>query len=169
MKNTLFLSLGVLLVGACANVPPAVPAALEPGVGESMSMIVAARGVQIYQCRTGKGGTEWAFVAPDAQLFDRHGRLIGEHGAGPHWQARDGSRVLGTVKARADAPAAGAIPWLLLATKSGGPQGLFSRVTSIQRVNTAGGVAPATGCDAETTGATARVDYTADYILFTPR
>ena len=52
------------------------------------------------------------------------------HGAGPHWLAPDGSRVEGTVKARADASSAWAIPWLLLTTKSTGSPGMFARVTS---------------------------------------
>jgi len=167
MKNSFFLSFAALLAAGCATVPPPVLTVLQPNADESLSTVVGARGVQIYQCRTGKSGAEWAFIAPDAQLFDRYGRLVGEHGAGPVWQARDGSRVLGTVKARADAPVAGAIPWLLVSTKSSGPQGAFSRVTSIQRVNTKGGVAPVTGCDGATNGATARVPYTADYVLFT--
>jgi hypothetical protein len=76
---------------------------------------------------------------------------------------------VGTLKQRADAPVAGAVPWLLLATKSNGPEGSFSRVTSIQRVNTAGGVAPAAGCASDSAGATARVHYTADYYFFTNR
>jgi len=129
---------------------------------------VPAKGVQIYECRAKKdsGGYEWAFVAPDAQLSDRTGRAIGTHGAGPSWQASDGSRVVGTVKQRADAPTAGAIPWLLLTAKSDGPPGAFSKVTSIQRVNTVGGVAPETGCGATTNGTKTRVAYTADYYFF---
>ena len=71
---------------------------------------------------------------------------IGRHYAGPHWEALDGSKIAGTVKERADAPLADAIPWLLLTAKSVGPEGSFSKVTSIQRVNTVGGVAPTTGC-----------------------
>jgi hypothetical protein len=73
------------------------------------------------------------------------------------------------VKARADAPVAGAVAWLLLATRADGPDGAFSKVTSIQRVNTAGGVAPATGCSPQTAGTTARIDYTADYHFFVAR
>jgi hypothetical protein len=42
-------------------------------------------------------------------------------------------------------------------------------VTSIQRVNTVGGSAPANGCDAATVGQEARVHYTADYRFFTQR
>lgn len=75
----------------------------------------------------------------------------GTHGAGPFWQALDGSKVNGSVKARADAPAgtgsAGAIPWLLLATESTGGRGKLAPVTHIQRINTAGGLAPSNGCD----------------------
>ena len=72
------------------------------------------------------------------------------------------------MKERSDAPAADAIPWLLLSAKSVGPQGSFSKVTSIQRVNTVGGVAPKTGCSQATVGAPARVAYTADYYFFVP-
>jgi Protein of unknown function (DUF3455) len=71
------------------------------------------------------------------------------------------------VKARADAPGAGNIPWLLLGTKSVGAEGAFSKVTSIQRVATVGGVAPAGSC--AQAGAKARVDYTADYYFFTSK
>ena len=61
---------------------------------------------------------------------------------------------------------AGNIPWLLLGTKSVGNDGAFSKVTSIQRVATVGGVAPAGGC---AQGAQARVDYSADYYFFSAR
>ena len=40
---------------------------------------------------------------------------------------------------RVDAPGGEAIPWLLLAAKSVGPAGSFSRVTSVQRVRTVWG------------------------------
>ena len=153
-------------LAACAGAPRAeVPDQLKSGSNESLAMIVAAKGVQIYECRPRKDAAvfEWAFVAPEAQLFDRAGKPIGRHGAGPAWEAADGSRVVATLKQRADAPNPGAIPWLLLAAQSAGPAGAFSGITSIQRVNTAGGLAPATGCDRDTVGSKARVDYTADY------
>jgi hypothetical protein len=41
-------------------------------------------------------------------------------------------------------------------------------VKFIQRVQTEGGAAPATGCDADHPGATARVPYTAVYHFYTP-
>jgi len=135
-------------------------------------MIVPAKGVQIYECRAKKdqvGEYEWAFVAPEADLFDARGIRIGRHYAGPHWESTDGSKILGTVKERIDAPMANAIPWLLLAARSVGPEGSFSKVTSIQRVNTVGGVAPRAGCSQATAGAPARIDYTADYYFFTTK
>lgn len=167
----------ILLVAACAS-PPApapiarVPEKLQPAANESLAMIVSARGVQIYECRSRRepgGGFEWAFAAPEADLFDARGSRIGRHYAGPHWEARDGSKIAGTVKERADAPLADAIPWLLLTAKSVGPEGSFSKVTSIQRVNTVGGIVPTTGCSEATAGAAARISYTADYYFFTAR
>jgi hypothetical protein len=132
-------------------------------------MIVPAKGVQIYECRVKKeqaGAYEWAFVAPEADLFDERGNRIGKHYAGPHWEAADGSKIMGVVKERADARSPDAIPWLLLAAKSVGPAGSFSRVTSIQRVNTEGGAAPKEGCSQAAVGTTTRVGYTADYYFF---
>ena len=171
---TLFL---LPLVASCASLEtptPAVdvPVKLRPSANESLAVIVPARGVQIYECRATKDQADqypWAFVAPEADLFDARGGKIGKHYAGPHWEANDGSKVVGTVKERADAPQADAIPWLLLTTKSVGSSGSFGRVTSIQRVNTVGGVAPKDGCSRNTLGAIGRINYTADYYFFTAK
>ena len=160
----------VMLLSGCATSAPAaenlkaIPENLSPAVGESLKRVIRAKGVQIYECRDQK----WVFVAPDADLFDEKGNRIGRHYAGPHWEATgDGSKILGTVKTRADAPEAGAIPWLLLTTKSVGGRGYFSDVTSIQRVATHGGAAPGSGCPHD--GLVARVSYTADYYFFHAR
>jgi len=166
-----------LLVAACASLQKPtptvnVPDKLKPPANESLAMIVPAKGVQIYECRAKKdqvGSYDWAFVAPEADLFDTSGRKIGRHYAGPHWESTDGSKIAGTVKASTDAPQADAIPWLLLVTKSVGPQGSFSKITSIQRVNTVGGVAPKTGCSQSTVGTNARIPYAADYYLLTEK
>ena len=171
MDWKLIVSSLTLATAACAGVQNATPAVnvpdpLKPSASESVAMVAAARGVQIYECKTAKdqaGAYEWSFVAPEAELFDASGKKIGKHYAGPHWEAADGSKILGTVKARADAPQADAIPWLLLGAKSVGSQGSFSRITSVQRLNTAGGVAPKTGCSQSSLGTLARIPYTADY------
>jgi hypothetical protein len=167
----------VLLVAACASPHPPtptvkVPDTLKPGANESLAMIVPAKGVQIYECRARRdsgGGYEWAFVAPEADLFDARGNRIGRHYAGPHWESTDGSKILGTLKTRANSPVPDAIPWLLLAAKSVGSEGSFSKVTSVQRVNTVGGVAPKAGCSQAAVGTPARIDYTADYYFFTTK
>ena len=174
MNNAPIIAVPMLmLMGATAalagnaNDPLAQVRAAE---GESRVMTLHAKGVQVYECRTAKdkpGEYEWAFVAPDAELFDDGGRKAGRHYAGPKWEAADGSRIAGSVKARADAPAAGAIPWLLLAAKPEGPDGTLSKVSSVQRIHTAGGVAPVGGCSYDTTGTSARIDYSADYVFFT--
>jgi hypothetical protein len=172
-KLTFFLLM--LLVAGCASAPvprstAQVPDKLKPRTNESLAMIAHAKGVQIYECRASKdqpGNYEWAFVAPEADLFDAGGNRIGRHYAGPHWESTDGSKILGTLKERADAPAADAIPWLLLTTKSDGPEGSFSKVTSIQRVSTVGGMAPKAGCSQAAAGTPARINYTADYYFFT--
>jgi hypothetical protein len=146
-----------------------VPDTLAPGANETLALVMPASGVQIYECRAKKdvGGHEWAFVAPEAELFDARGNVIGRHGAGPSWWAADGSRVTATVKARANAPTEASIPWLLLAAKSSPMPGTFSHISSIQRVNTEGGVAPAAPCTAATAGQEARVRYAAEYRFFT--
>ena len=159
----------VLFVAGCASVQqaPDVPQQLKPAANESLVMVMPAAGVQIYECLARKdGGYEWAFVAPEADLYDGHGVRIGHHGAGPHWESLDGSRVVGAAKERADAPSAGSIPWLLLAAKSVGREGSLSKVTSVQRLHTAGGVAPADGCSSAAAGKQARVGYTADYYFY---
>lgn len=166
-----------LLVAAAASAQTPTPVAevtakLRPSANESLALIVPAKGVQIYECRAKKDQAdqyEWTFVAPEADLFDARGAKIGKHYAGPHWESTDGSKIVGTLKERADAPRSGAIPWLLLTSKSAGPSGSFSKVTSVQRVNTVGGVAPKDGCSRSTVGAIGRAEYTADYYFFTAK
>lgn len=161
--------LATLLVAALAGCA-STPSAIEPPAGEKALMTVAAHGVQVYECRATAGGAPaWAFVAPEADLFDTTGRRIGSHGAGPAWQHADGSGFTGTVRARSDAPQAGAIPWLLLSARPQGPSGAFSRVSHVQRVNTVAGQAPADGCSATALGTRIHMAYRADYLLYTPR
>lgn len=152
-----------------AHCPPAVPPELAVGPGEALWRDFPAEGVQIYVCTA----TGWVFESPDALLLkadsdDGEGdpSIVGHHFAGPTWEYKDHSSVVGARVAGAPAPVAGAIPWLLLKATANGPQGRFSQVTSIQRLDTTGGVAPATGCDATTLGAKARVPYTATYYFY---
>jgi hypothetical protein len=166
---------GVAAALAACSTPAAkpsdVPATLQPPAGEKLAFSVAASGVQIYACTAAEGeaAPKWAFVAPEAVLHDATGTgaEVGTHGAGPHWLWSDGSKVTGKVEAKADAPAASNIPWLLLKTTPGGLAGRLAPVTYIQRVHTAGGVAPASGCASkDDAGRQVRVPYTSDYLFF---
>jgi len=164
-----------IAVSACAQVPMTptvqVPDKIKGAADESLALIVAAKGVQIYECRASRdaGTADWVLVAPEADLFDTSGKKIGKHYAGPRWESFDGSTIAGTLKERVDAPQADAIFWALLAAKSVGPEGSFSKVTSVQRVSTVGGVAPKIGCSSASVGQVARMPYTADYYFLATR
>jgi Protein of unknown function (DUF3455) len=172
MDPTRFLpTLFAAVVGGCAALmPPAiepVPGPLVPA-GETPRLQLAARGVQIYECRRVDGvQAAWLFIAPEAKLFDERGRPAGRHGAGPSWQAQDGSRIVGTVVAKVvPRDDDEAIPWLLLYTRTTGGSGRLAGITSVQRIHTRGGTAPAESCTEATVGRIARVPYTADYVFF---
>jgi len=160
-----------ILAASCASTPrPAsVPDNLRVPQGQTRLLRAAARGAQIYACtaKTGSPVYEWVLKGPDAELFDAHGEKIGRHFAGPTWEIADGSRVVGEVMERSAAP--GAIPLLLLRAKSNDGAGMLANVRYIQRLDTAGGVAPQAGCDAEHAGDEARVSYAANYDFYGPR
>jgi uncharacterized protein DUF3455 len=151
-----------------ANAAKPVPAALRPADSERVAFTWHAVGSQIYECRAAdKGGWAWVFVAPEADLFNQKNEKVGTHGAGPNWAALDGSRTIGTVKARADGERAADIPLLLLSAKSSDATGRMASVTSVQRLNTAGGNAPAKGCETKAdAGKRSKEGYTADYVFF---
>lgn len=162
--------IGALAATQVAQSPAtsAVPQALAPKAGQLLESL-AARGAQIYECRAdaaAPAGAKWVFVAPKADLFDRTGKSIGKHYGGPYWEAADGSKIVGALEAKADAPQADAIPWLLLSARSAGASGRFAQVTSVQRVNTVGGSVPARACDAAAVGQTEPVPYSADYLFY---
>jgi hypothetical protein len=173
MKTLSMLTL-IALTAACATSqtpPPRVPAALQAPSGQSLALHTFASGVQIYTCSPRADDAtrfEWTFKAPEADLFDRSGKRVGKHYAGPTWESNDGSRAVGALVARDDGPDATAIPWLLLKSKSNAGAGVFTQTQSIQRVNTVGGKAPASGCDQAAVGKEARVPYTADYFFYGP-
>jgi hypothetical protein len=149
---------------------PQVPEALMVSPEEQVAVSMLAEGVQIYQCKPNAEDAskyEWTFTAPEAVLYDSEHNELGKHYAGPTWEANDGSKVIGEVKARADAPSADAIPWLLLNAKSTEGEGAFGAVTSIHRVETTGGQAPTEGCDQAHQDEEARAPYTAVYYFYT--
>ena len=146
-----------------------VPAQIQAPANEQLVLQVHAKGDQVYTCKEGVTEFAWTLKAPDAQLFDKDGKPFGKHFAGPSWEASDGSRVVGKAVANAPSPDADSIPWLLVNIISHNGRGVLWSATSIQRVNTKGGKAPASGCDSGHTGQEVRVPYSADYLFYAPK
>ena len=96
--------------GAYAASAPDVPDQVKIPAGEKLVFRAHASGAQIYVCQQGADGkSQWTLKAPEAQLHDRKGAVVGHHYAGPTWEAGDGSKVVGVVKAKVDAPQPGTI------------------------------------------------------------
>jgi Protein of unknown function (DUF3455) len=168
LRNWAGGALGVILLGATAWAQQ-VPAALQTVADEQLVARVHAKGDQIYSCKVDGAQVGWTLKAPEAQLFDKGGKAFGKHFAGPSWEASDGSRVVGKAAANVASADADSIPWLLVKVVSHAGDGVLARVTSIQRINTKGGKAPASGCDAGHAGQEVRVPYSADYLFFAPK
>ncbi|MEO8701823.1 MAG: DUF3455 domain-containing protein [Kofleriaceae bacterium] len=146
-----------------ANTPPVV----APAADADLAFVLDAQGVQRYTCVGSTTGFTWTFIAPDADLFtgNPHEQAV-HHFAGPTWVYKDSSSVV-AAKAAGSTVDATAIPWLLLnVTTHGGREGRLSDITQIQRLETTGGNAPATGCDADHVGAESDVLYTARYFFY---
>jgi hypothetical protein len=151
---------------ATDNRAPQVPASIAVPDGNKVHFHAFGVGVQIYSWNAAT--SKWVFVAPEATLFDSDGNVVGTHFLDvalnlPEWQSNSGSSVVGRRLAAATVDAT-AIPWLLLqAAQTSGP-GIFAPTTYVQRVNTVGGLAPATA--GTSNGQVARVAYTAEYFFF---
>jgi Protein of unknown function (DUF3455) len=163
----------------------AIPTELQVPAGNRLFLKSRASGTQNYICLPTSTGVAWTFTGPQATLFDNYGRQITTHFLSPNpaenntprpaWQSsRDSSTVWAMSIASVNNPAVvapGAIPWLLLRivgtqTPHSG-RGQLSNTSFIQRLNTTGGVAPATGCGAATDiGKRSFVPYTTDYLFY---
>ena len=142
---------------ASAQVPPALAAP-----GENPVITLHAEGAQVYECKAGNDGKlAWAFREPIATLL-LEDKTVGRHYAGPNWEHVDGSAV--TAKAVANAPgqSAGDIPWLKLEVTGHRGSGTLSGITTVQRINTRGGVHTG-ACDRA--GALYSAPYAADYVF----
>ncbi len=174
IKLALKLALPLCLL-ACNSSPRMsvrdVPEKLHVPAGNKLALELHATGVQIYTCQPKKDDAtqfEWAFKAPEAQLTDAQGKDAGKHYKGPTWEAQDGSKVVGKLEQKLDAPSTADIPWLLLSAKSHEGAGRFEKISFIQRVDTKGGQPPKEGADAAHVGQEQRVSYTATYVFYVP-
>jgi hypothetical protein len=159
---TLSLVAQVALAGPPS--PTGVADQITPGVGNKVFLVGHAVGVQIYTCN----GSVWSSAVPRATLYGDNGQLIIHHFAGPTWQAKDGSKAVGTVVDKVT-PDLTAIPWVLLSTTTTpGPDGdRLVDTTFIQRLYTTGGLQPpAADCNAATAGTVVESPYTADYYFW---
>lgn len=166
--------------------PPAVPTNIAVPAGNKLFLVGHAVGTQNYICLPADGGVKFTLFTPQATLF-KGDKQITTHYFSPNpveggairatWQhSKDTSTVWGRVMdghSSSDPAyvAPGAIPWLLVTAvgAQGGDKGgdKLEETTYIQRVNTAGGVAPATGCASSTDiGNRAFVPYTTDYYFY---
>src|ERR1700730_6223826 len=143
-----------------------IPQQLQPSAAEQLLLQVHAKGDQVYACKSDAAQFTWTLKAPDAQLFDKDGMPFGKHFAGPSWEANDGSRVTGKAVANSPSPDADSIPWLLVNIIGHEGSGLLSRAKTSQGLNTQGGKAPSSGCDAAHAGQEIRVPYAADYLFY---
>lgn len=146
-----------------------VPPQLQLPKEQKLLLETHAKGVQIYTCQPKENDNQkfgWKLKAPEAGLLNAKGEEIGKHYAGPTWEHKDGSKIQGKIKAKADSPNANAIPLLLLEVTSHEGKGILSGVSNVQRLNTVGGQAPPKGCDATKKDAEVKVNYTADYYFY---
>src|SRR5262249_17412165 len=121
-----------------------------------------AEGARVWECRAGSDGKlAWVFREPIATLL-LDGKTVGRHYAGPNWEHADGSAVVGKAVANVAGKTASDIPWLKLEVTAHRGSGLLSGVTTVQRINTQGGV-HAGACDKAS--ALHSAPYAADYVF----
>jgi len=160
--NWTSLPLSTLVILACAGAVTAQEPAAIAAPGETVVATLHAEGAQVYECKTGNDGKlAWAFREPIATLV-LDGKTVGRHYAGPSWEHADGSAVVGKAVGNAPGKSAGDIPWLKLEVTAHRGSVVLSGVTTVQRINTAGGV-HAGACDKA--GAFHSAPYAADYVF----
>jgi hypothetical protein len=159
-RSTFVLTLvaaGLVASQAAAQMPGPIAAP-----GETTIVTLHAEGAQVYECKAGTDGKlAWAVREPIATLL-LDGKTVGRHYAGPNWDHVDGSGVTGKVLANAPGKTAQDIPWLKLEVTARRGNGVLSAATTVQRINTAGGVLSGP-CDKA--GAFFSAPYAADYVF----
>jgi hypothetical protein len=142
---------------ALAQMPAAIATPEEATV-----VTLHADGAQIYECKAGSDRKlVWTLREPIAALL-LNGKTVGRHYAGPTWEHTDGSAVTAKVVASAPGKTPNDIPWLKLKATAHRGRGVLSGVTTVQRINTRGGVHTGS-CD--TAGTLHSAPYAADYVF----
>ena len=158
------------LATAAVPEPQGVPPRLRPSANEVASLRLTGSGVMIYQCRatlTNPNAYAWYYVAPDATLYDGGHEVARMTSPNLIEGLSDPSSLSGVV--RASQAATGGLPWTLAQAIPMGDSGIFAGVTSFQRLNTRGGMPPATGCSSDNVGEESRIAFDADYYFYRKR
>jgi len=160
------LAIALLVAEVSAEVPSTI------AVPDGTALVTLhAEGAQVYQCKPdGKspsqiGALTWQFREPIASLIV-DGKSVGRHYAGPNWDYTDGSGVKGEVAASVPGATANDIPLLKLDVADHRGDGILSNATTVQRINTRGGVVQGS-CEDE--GDYRSVPYSADYVFLRKR
>jgi len=161
MRTILLLAAAAMLAGSAGQAFAQLPAAIA-APGETVVATFYATGAQVYECKAGNDGKlAWAFREPIATLL-LDGKTIGRHYAGPNWEHMDGSLVTARAAGNVPGKTAADIPWLKLEVTAHRGSGMLTPVTTVQRINTVGGVLSGT-CDKA--GAFQSAPYSTDYVF----
>jgi hypothetical protein len=169
--------------------PPDVPGNIQVPSGAKAFLVGHGVGTQNYVCLPSGAGFAFTLFTPEATLFADNEKQIITHYFSPNpseggkiratWQDSHDTSTVWALATQAATNATdptfvqpGAVAWLKLQVVGSqtGPIGSneLTPTTFIQRVNTAGGLAPSTGCaSAEDVGHEEFVPYTADYFFYT--
>lgn len=130
--------------------------------GAKVIAMVHGEGAQIYECKANDAGElRWQFREPIATLI-ANDKTIGRHFAGPSWEYADGSRIQGKVVTQAPGATDKDIPVLRVDVVAHAGEGDLSKVDTVQRLNTKGGIF-AGSCDSA--GNLHSEPYSADYVF----
>lgn len=153
------LSLGVLAPAVLAT---AVHAQGLPPRTKPVITTLHAEGAQIYECKPNSANELiWQFREPVATLM-RDGKTVGRHYAGPGWEITGSGSLVGKVAVQSAGETKNDIAWLKLDVVNRLGDSDFSKASSIERINTHGGVF-AGPC--ERAGAFHAEPYSADYVF----
>lgn len=164
--------------------PTEVPAGIEAPLGYRPYLAGHAVGTQNYICVSTTTAPAWLFIGPQATVFDASGQQILTHfqSGNPFalgaiqatWQHSRDSSVVWAKKLNGSTDpnyvAPDAVEWLLLevtgATEGPTEGERLVAADFIQRLNTVGGKAPTTACNAALLNQRQLVPYEADYVFY---
>lgn len=153
-----------------AQLPPAndtLPEALRATQNEVLQDVLTAVGDTTYTCRRNGDALTWVATGSDATLVDPARRSVGTVAPGRYFVGYDGSYVVGRVVGE-EVVAANALPWQRLVARFNAGErrgeGRFARTSSVQRVQTTGGMPPDPACGQE--GVSLLVPYSATYLFY---